>query len=316
MKKLLLIIVISSAFSVFPLLLIAQELDYYRNYKFDNLYNLNPAASGFDGSFISQISVSKKWIGINGSPSTQIFTNSVRLGEEEFYDPNMFINRPIFNIAKRVGVGLTIFNESNGPLNHTGLLFAYAYHLPVQRNRLSFGLSGMITHYRLNTKEFEPIDEGDPDLYTNSSALIPDANIGMMYYNRQFYTGVSVISLFNANKNMDHINSDPVIVVFGGYKLDITYNWKFEPSLFIWKSGESKLSADYNAKLYFRNDFWFLISYKGNKDILAGVSLNLKKGLYLQYSYALNTTGLADFYQGSHYIALQLDIGRLVKKIN
>jgi type IX secretion system PorP/SprF family membrane protein len=143
----------------FPCFLVAQELDFYRNYMFDNLYNLNPAASGFNGSFISHISVSKKWLGINGSPSTQVFSNSIRLGEEEFYDPNMFLNRPLINIAKRVGLGLTIFNESNGPLYHTGLLFAYAYHLPVQRNRLSFGLSGIITHYRLNTKEFEPIDE-------------------------------------------------------------------------------------------------------------------------------------------------------------
>jgi type IX secretion system PorP/SprF family membrane protein len=283
---------------------------------FDNLYNLNPAASGFNGSFISHISVSKKWLGINGSPSTQVFSNSIRLGEEEFYDPNMFLNRPLINIAKRVGLGLTIFNESNGPLYHTGLLFAYAYHLPVQRNRLSFGLSGIITHYRLNTKEFEPIDEADPDLYTNNSALIPDANLGMMYYNRQFFIGISAISLFNASKIMDHINTFPDIVVCGGYKFDVNNNFKLEPSLFIWRFGDGEFSADYNAKLFFRNEFWLLISYKGNKDISAGISLNLKTGLHLQYSYAVNTTGLADFYQGSHYISLQVNVAYFAQKIN
>jgi len=275
---------------------------------------LNPAASGLNGSFISQVSVSKKWLGINGSPSTQILSNSIRLGEEGFYDENMFLNRPLFNLAKRVGIGLTIFNESNGPLYHTGLLFAYAYHLPLQKNILSFGMSGLITHYRLDTKQFEPVDEGDPDLYTNNSAWVPDVNIGIMYHNKQFYTGISLISLFNANQIMDHIKSDPELVVFGGYKFDINMHIKFEPSIFIWKSGESKVSVDYSAKLYFRNELCFLISYKSNKDISAGFSLNISKGLYFKYSYAINTTGLADFYQGSHYAAISIDIARIVNR--
>jgi hypothetical protein len=114
----------------------AQETSLYNNYFNNNFYNINPAAAGFDGAFISELIASKKWIGLNGSPTNQIFSNSLRLGDEEFYDPNQFINQPFINLAPRVGIGFTIFNETNGPLQHTGAMFAYAYHIYLNNNRL------------------------------------------------------------------------------------------------------------------------------------------------------------------------------------
>jgi type IX secretion system PorP/SprF family membrane protein len=294
----------------------AQELSLYRNYMFNNLYNLNAAAAGYDGAFVSQLTVSKKWLGIKDSPSGEVFSNSIRLGEEEFYDPKMHLNRPFINLARRVGLGFTLYNENNGPLRHTGLLFAYAYHLPLFKGRISFGLSGLLSQYKLNTDEFRPIDEDDPALYNNSSAIVPDVNAGVMFYNRRLFAGISANRLANFNTILDHTNTLPDIVICGGYKFDINSELKFEPSVFFVRSGNEKLSLDLNGKLYFSNKYWLLLSYQSNHEILFGLSLQFKPGFQLCYSYAVNTSGLATYNAGSQIISLHVNIASLVKKHN
>jgi len=56
------------------------------------------------------------------------------------------------------------------------------------------------------------------------------------------------------------------------------------------------------------------MSYQGNSDVLAGFGVAIKGGLQLSYSYAINTTSLASFYQGSQCISLRADMARLISK--
>jgi type IX secretion system PorP/SprF family membrane protein len=296
------------------LFLHAQNIALYRNYMYSNFYNLNPAAAGFDGAIISQITVSKKWIGINGSPANQVFSNSLRLGEDEFYDPHKFIIRPLINLAPRVGLGFTVYNETSGPLRHTGLLLAYAYHISIYESRLSFGLSGLISQYHLETQEFKPIISDDLSLYSNNTAIVPDVNFGALYYNRRFFAGISAVNLINFKKVMDHTETSPDIIVCGGYKFKINKAYKIEPSLFIWKHGQGTYSTDINCKLYFNDKNWLLIAYQGSSEILFGVGLNIKTGIQVCYYYSTNTNGLASYNAGSQSISFRADIAALVKK--
>jgi type IX secretion system PorP/SprF family membrane protein len=292
----------------------AQDLSLYRNYLSNNLYNINPAAAGFDGAFISDLTVSKKWIGMNGSPSGQVFSNSLRLGDEEFYDPNMLLNRPFFHFAPRVGVGLTVFNESSGPLRHTGMVFAYAYHISMRENRLSFGISGILTQYHVSVEEFKPVTEDDPSLYTNSRAVIPDMNFGAMYYNRHLFSGISINGLLNLNTETGLVKNYPNLVVYGGYKFTINTNIKFEPSLFIMEYGHGTVLPDFTLKLYYRDKNWLAVCYKANAEIETDIGLSIKKGIQLICSYAVSTTGLANYTAGSQSISMRFDLAALEKK--
>jgi type IX secretion system PorP/SprF family membrane protein len=297
----------------FTHLLLAQDLGLYRNYLIDNFYHINPAAAGYDGPFYSQLTVSKRWLGINDSPSTQVLSNSLRLGMEEFYNPNMFLNRPVINIAKRVGIGFSIYNEINGPLRHTGILLAYAYHLPIHNGHFSFGISGLISQYKLNTNEFKPVEEADPILYTRNSAIVPDANIGIMLYKQNFFSGITANGLFNFNRIMDHTSHFPDIVAIGGYRFNTNMNFKVEPSLFICRDAKGSFSADVNTKFYFYDKYWLLLSYKSKGELMTAISLNIKSGFQVLYSYSINTTGLASYYQGSHCISLRVNIASFIK---
>ncbi len=295
-------------------ILSAQESSLYRNYMFNNFYNFNSAAAGYDGSCISQVTISKKWLGISDSPSNQVLSNSIRLGARDYYDKNNYFYRPSKGFINKVGVGFTVFNESNGPLRHTGVLLAYAYHIPLRAGQLSFGLSGVVAQYGLNTDKFKPIEVNDPTLYYTTSAIVPDANFGMLFYNRNLFAGISINGLINLNRVMDHTNTTPAITACAGYKVEITSEVKVEPSVFAIRDGKKRFSTDINAKLYYTNRYWVLLSYQSSGGFQGGLAMNIKTGLQLSYAVAVSTSGLANRFQNSQNISLRADIAALTQR--
>jgi type IX secretion system PorP/SprF family membrane protein len=292
-----------------------QEISQLRNYLSNSLYNIDPAAAGYNGGFVSQISYSKDWTGLPGSPECQVLSNSIRLGEEEFYDPKMFKTKPFVNYSNHASLGFTIYNETEGPLQHTGFMAAYAYHISLNDMRLSFGLAGLISQYHIDNSMFKPIDLTDPSLYSSTSAFIPDINFGVMLYDRMFFLGFSANGLVNFNKTMDHMQTQPDIVLFGGNKFIFNQYISFEPSLFIWRYGLGTYSIEANAKMYLREENWLLIAYHYN-EVIAGIGLGLKHGLQLSYNYSINTNGLSGYTRGSQYISLIANIAVLTRKHN
>lgn len=292
----------------------SQEINQLKDYFSNSLYNINPAAAGYNGGFVSQLSYSKKWTDVPGSPVCQVLSNSIRLGEEEFYDPRMFKTKPMLNLNNRVSLGLTIYNEAEGPIQHTGLMAAYAYHINVGSMRLSLGLAGLVTQYYLNSQLFNPTNVTDPDLFTHLSAFIPDINTGVMLFDRLFYVGLSVNGLVNFKKILDHHQSQPDIVYFMGNKFLISDRLIFEPSFFIWKYGQENFSTDINVKLYYKDDNWILFGYHGTGEIVSGVGIKLINGLQLGYTYNVNTTGLSTFTGGSQNFTLIANIATLKQK--
>ena len=300
----------------FSHLLSAQESSLYQGYMFNSFYNLNAAAAGYDGNFISQVTVSKKWLGISGSPASQVLSNSIRLGEQDFYDKNNYFYRPSKGFINKVGLGFTVFNETNGPLRHTGVLLAYAYHIPLRTGQLSFGLSGVVAQYGLNTDKFKPVEVNDPSLYYTTSAVVPDANFGMLFYNRSLFAGFSINGLMNLNRVMDHTNTTPAVTACAGYKLTLTSEVKVEPSVFAERDGQKKLSADIYAKLYYTNKYWMLLSYQSSSGFQGGFAMNIKTGVQLSYAVAVSTSGLANRYQSSQNISLRADVAALTQRLS
>ena len=294
----------------------AQELSLYQDYMFNSLYNLNSAAAGFDGNFVSQITATKKWLGISGSPSSQILSNSIRLGKKEYYDKNNYVYQPHGSFINRVGLGFTIFNETDGPLRHTGALLAYAYHIPMRRGQLSFGISGVVAQHGLNNSEFKPVETNDPSLYTSTSEIVSDANVGLLFYNRKLFAGISINGLININRTMDHTTTTPNMVVCGGYKLTVSGQMAVEPSIFVTRDGLGKITTDINAKLYYLTKYWLFLSYKTNRSMETGIAMQLSTGLQLSYAYAVSTSGLTNTYLGSHNISLRVDVAALRNKNN
>ena len=260
-------------------------------------------------------SVSQK----NGSasdspPPHRLVSNSLKLGDVGFYDDNMFLNRPLFNVAPRVGLGFSVFNESSGPLNHTGILLAYSYHIRLDEKRISFGLSVLAAQHYINNHEFKPVTQDDPVLYTRNSSFIPDFNLGVLYYTQRWYMGLSANRIVNINKTMDHLNTLPDLFVFGSYKYNLNTRVTIEPSLFIHMNGDKTNSIDINCHLRYHDNNWLLISWRLNREVIAGFGLNILDGLQIGYNYGINSTGLSGFLKGSHNFSIYADMAHFSLK--
>ncbi|NJK96058.1 MAG: PorP/SprF family type IX secretion system membrane protein [Bacteroidales bacterium] len=291
----------------------AQDQSSYSEYLYNHLYNQNPAAAGFDGSIISQLSVSKKWMGTRDSPSAQVLSTSVRLGEEEFYDEKMLIRKSFVNLAPRVGLGLTVMNREAGPLRQTGLLLAYAYHISIRESRLSLGISGTISRYHLNTSKFNPVNPDDNVLYADNNAIIPDFNAGILYYNRSFFGGISVNRLVNFSRKLNHRQDDPDIIICGGYKFKTGSSFKLEPSVFIQKIQDQDVIFDINGKLYYNDRNWLILSYRNNGELTGVIGLTVKPGFLINYGYTLGLSGFSNYNSGSHSISLKVNVETLIR---
>jgi type IX secretion system PorP/SprF family membrane protein len=291
-----------------------QQLSLFDNYLFSNFYNINPAAAGFDGAFESTLSISKKWISLDQSPSSQVISNSLKLGDEGFYDNNMFLNRPLFNVAPRVGIGFSVFNESSGPLHHTGALMAYAYHIRLKEKHISFGISVLATQHYLNNSSFKPATLDDPVMNTRNSAFVPDFNLGVLCYSQRWFFGISVDRIVNINKTMDHTYTLPDIFVVGGYKYEMMTHVAFEPSLLFHSGGDLNNLIDLNFRLRYHDDYWLLLSYRSKREIISGIGLKIFDGIQMGYNYGFSSTGLSGYLRGSHSFAIYTDIAQLSQK--
>ena len=173
-------------------LLTAQQVQLSSLYNM-NKYEINPAVAGTENGIPLALSYRKAWMGIEGSPTEQRLSGHMK-------------------IAPRMGVGVRLFNGTQGPLRKTGVEATYAYHIPIDRNdsKISFGLSGIFYQYYLDKQSLEVEDPDDMALLGEEQKFLPDAAFGVYYSHHDYYVGASVYQLFqgrvrfNANDIADN----------------------------------------------------------------------------------------------------------------
>lgn len=295
----------------FPFKLFTQNLDVFTNHIFSNYYSLNPAAAGIESGFISQLTYSKKWVGMNESPATLFFGNSVKLGGESFYDENMYLNKPFIDIADRVGLGFTVFNESYGPTQNTGFEFAYAYHLPIHKNNLSFGLSGSLSRYSFNHHQFSPIEEFDPTIYSDIEYKIqPNVNAGFMYYNKNLKLGLSLnklLSILNIGSEKAQYPASNFLI---GYKHYIKSDLSLEPTFITFYSQQNSVQFTLSAVLNWKEN-WIFLSCDKQLNITSGLGVTILEGARILYGYSFYSNSTASIFNNGHTLSLQLNISKL-----
>jgi len=171
----------------------AQQYVQYTQFMFNKIA-LNPAYAGSKGTPTFSGLYRTQWMRFNGAPVSQSFSAHL----------------PIFN--ERVGVGLSVHHDEIGPSNSWFYNLQYAYHVPLQTGKLSFGIQGMIRNYRIKWKEVATIHQADP-LYGNGTAmkLLPNIGWGAYYYSENMYAGISMprilrgdLTFMGTNPNSDY----------------------------------------------------------------------------------------------------------------
>ncbi len=156
---------------------LAQQDAGFSQYFFNQL-EINPAYAGSREAFSGTLINRTQWYGMQGSPETQ----------------SINMNGPVPN--SRVGLGLQIYNDQEGPMRNTGVQATYSYYIPVGSYKLAFGLQGALNDLTIFGNQLVLENKNDPVFPTTvASSLVPDASFGIYLYKNRFYAGASATHL-------------------------------------------------------------------------------------------------------------------------
>ena len=294
-----------------------------------NSFLLNPAVAGHEGYTAFNVTGRQQWLGLKDAPATYALSAQTRLLKNSFISRSASIKRRrrIMSRSGKIGMGLYVFSDRNGAFNRTGLQYTYSYHISFPRSLLSFGVSLTLYQFKIDDEKIRLYTE-DPFYYgMDKSAVIPDANFGVYYSDRNLYAGISALQLFeNTFKLTDKSGAGFKMIrhyfTMAGYRFMLSDDIFIEPS-FLLKTTESFVSQlDVNAKLYVREDYWAGLSYRtggsyslseeslrggGTSFIIMG-GARLEK-FYFGYAFDYNVSAITKYSIGSHEIMLGVRFG-------
>lgn len=305
--------------SILQIMLIAVFLHTPSNAQFLAIYDQNhmheiiknPATTGAELYPVLNLSFRKQWWGIQNAPGTQVVSFNLRLGKFDFYNPKMMLNKERFRAQEQSGLGAAVFHDRNGPLEYTGIMLTYAYHIPFEVSTLSFGLGGTLADYRINYALLNPDDPSDEALERKPAYVVLNANTGIYFYSEFYLLGFAATELFPVRKlDGDHYDKPrPNFFLTGGYRFKIVPGLLYEPTVEIRKSSQRDYTMDLNSKFYFGNAHYAGLNIRS--DGMAGMyfGINVRKYIYICYLYEYSLGDISKAYNNTHTFMIGQNIG-------
>lgn len=297
-----------------------QQLPLYSQYMM-NSFLLNPAVAGSDGLTSFNLTAREQWLGFENSPRTIAISGQTRLLRSSPISRGRSVrNRPtLMSRSGNVGLGGYIFNDRNGIIDRTGIQGTYTYHIWMDRNQLSFGVS--LTAFQLKLDERNSLlhNESDPLLNGRRNTLfVPDVNMGVYFSNPSYYIGFSSTQLLQSALKFgsDGYKDFKMLrhyYLMAGYGFFHENDLTIEPSVMLQSTMESKVQADFNVRAYFRDDYWGGVSYRtsGALIMMGGVKVDR---YYFGYAFDYSMSSIRKHSFGSHEFMISVKFGDTARR--
>ncbi len=236
-----------------------------------NDFFINPAITGTLRKSPLAVSARQQWMGVKTAPVYENITFHKSLVEKgQRFNQRGFLNRGENSFGK-IGVGAGLWNQKYGSVNQLGIHLNYAYHVYLDKGRLSFGLAVLYQQLAINTGNFiRPDGNMTDDLLdpaTNEVTHFVDASPGIHYYSNYFFAGASVIQLFNSKVRFGDYISSPLndsnrnlflprtFYLYGGMTPVIGRDFILKPSIILKYSEPARFSFQANLVVTILENF-------------------------------------------------------------
>ncbi len=274
----------------------AQQDPVYSQYTHNPLV-INPAYSGTNNMLSAQFLMRNQWVGFEGAPKTQTFS----------------IHTPLKNY--QLATGMSITNDELGPEKKLGIFMDFAYHVKLNRKaHLSMGIKAGFDSYDVDLKGLTITDPGDPGFAVNyNENFLPNFGVGLYYYTKKFYAGMSV-PRFIQNKLTDGATNSKLskynnlaFYLTSGALFDLNKEFKLKPSVILKGTANVPLSLALSGHLIYRDVLWFGASYRTNEAVSMTFEYQINDQIRIGYSYDIPTSVLRQYTRGTHEITLAYD---------
>ncbi|MEQ7799037.1 PorP/SprF family type IX secretion system membrane protein [Pedobacter sp. ASV1-7] len=264
---------------------------------YTNQYLINPAFAGAAKGLKLNGAYRKLWNNVEGSPLTQSLTADYG-----------------FN---KVGLGLTVNNESAGLERQTRVLGSYSYHLALNDNnrQLHFGVSLGFSNQRLGNSDMYG-DPNDPSIgQYNDRKTYLDGDFGVAYTSDGLNIQAAVPNLKSVLKK-DVIKLADVATFYTAvsYKIGISEGAEgmdIEPK-FAYRGVKGFDNIwDAGAQLGIANKQVLLMGmYHSTKSATFGLGMDYKKKYLISGTYTTQTSALSAYTNGSFELNLRVNLSK------
>jgi len=309
MRKILFIVACSLTISV-----LAQQDPQYSQYQFNQMV-INPAYAGTKDALSAVVDVRKQWSGFEGAPSTQSFS---------FHGPLK---------KKRIGLGLSAYNDAIGPKRVTAAYGNISYILPLtSKLKLSFGLRAGVVNFVYDFSKMNYKDPGESNAYANlsSNKLKPDFDAGLFLKSNSFYAGISATHLNSAyiyNDNIAYKNASGSQVEYDlTYKLNshvfgivskgfsVGENLVINPAVIVrLTSGVGNI--DFNLNFLLKKRIWIGAFARSSGTAGALVQVLVTDNIKIGYSYDSTLSKVQKRLGNGHEIMIGFDLNTFKSKM-
>lgn len=284
----------------------AQFEPQFTQYMFNEMF-INPAYAGSREQISATSVYRNQWVGLQGAPKTQTAS----------------INGPLLN--KKLGVGLTIMNETIGVTHQFAVYGDYAYRIQTGSNgAFAMGVQAGFINHQEDLSEVITNEENDKEfLFNTPRVILPNAGFGMYYNTDRFYAGLSIPRMFQNNVAGDGSSAVSNKLNFQtwhyyfttGYVFPVSESVKLKPTLMVKEVSGAPLIADITIHALLKDVFWLGFSYRTEDSFAGIVTFQITPQLRIGYSYDYTTTELNNYNSGTHEINIGYDFFFNKKKI-
>jgi type IX secretion system PorP/SprF family membrane protein len=279
----------------------AQQDPQYTQYMY-NPININPAYAGSRGVTTIFGVHRAQWVGLTGAPVTNAAS----------------VNAPI---GKNVGIGFSFVNDKIGPTDTNVLSGDFSYTVKVNDiYKLAFGIKGSLQLFNVDFTKLNIYDPNDPRFQNNiNNQLTPNVGTGAYMYSENTYFGLSVPNILQT----EHYEHNEVSVAkerlhvyaMTGHVFDLAYNWKVKPAVLAKIVEGAPLQVDLTANVLYNDKFTLGVAYRWDAAVSALAGFQVTDGMFIGYTYDMETTKLADYNSGSHEIFLRFELFKKYEKV-
>lgn len=279
----------------------AQQDAQFTQYMY-NTININPAYAGSRG-VMSVFGLHRtQWVGLDGAPTTNAFS----------------LNTPI-NYSN-IGIGLSVVSDKIGPTKDNTLSADVSYTIPTSETyKLSFGIKASANMFNLDTSLLNPANANDPNLQNFNNEISPNFGAGIYLHSDKLYLGVSVPNFLQDSKYNDNavavFQERMTFYFIGGYVFDLSQSVKFKPAILTKAVTGSPLQVDTSANFLFFDKLMLGGAYRWSAAFSAMAGFQITDGLFIGYSYDMETTELKNYNSGSHEVFLRFELFSKVSKM-
>jgi type IX secretion system PorP/SprF family membrane protein len=261
----------------------------------DNLTPLNPAYSVLDKAGSINTLARKQWVGIDGSPTTYLFTG----------------NLPLESI--NAAAGLTVLNDQFAIEHQTEVNAYFAKSMQIgPKEYLAVSLNAGIRNYVAN---FSTLDPSDPVFNNDVRQTKPNLGFGVMYYTDWYYLGLSVpeltITSLGTAAVQNNNNFSNHYYFSGALITDLNDDIKFRPATLVSYSRGVPLIADVSGTFFMKEILGLGLNYRTNNEIAGIVSVSLSRfRLSYSYQFGVASNNLGGYNISTNEVSLNYRFGK------